>query len=109
MGLNTTVVIRNDALHDIADDVNFAGNLVDAIMRLRSNQRVEVPALRTAYAAQVIETHHSDYTAVITVGGGICVSHLVTRVEDHRAPEAQLELLKIWADQLGFKVIPKKK
>ena len=73
MGYNTTVVILNDALSEIATDPEFGRRLADAIKRLRAGD----PEIVAAYgkhsihgnAAIVIESHHADYDVTVVVGG----------------------------------------
>ena len=74
MGWNTTVVVMNDALPDIAKDPNFGKNLADAASAAilppeHQDGRLDVAALNHINAATVIETHHADGYAVVAVGG----------------------------------------
>lgn len=65
MGLNTTVLILNDALSDIEDDPQFGKNLAIAIQHGSGHVR----AGRYGSAAYAIETHHADAKVVVVVGG----------------------------------------
>lgn len=67
MGLNTTVVILNDALHDIRRDPKFGENLFFAII----NGDKHVPAGGHGNAAYVVETHHADHEVLVRVGGNL--------------------------------------
>ncbi len=73
MGWNTTVVLLNDALHEIAEDPEFGKRLADAVSLLAVNKGpVDVSAhgRRSIHcnAATVIETHHADITVHVAVG-----------------------------------------
>ena len=69
MGFNTTVVVMNDALGDIASDPEFGARLARAIQLVSRDKPVVVSAGRYANAATVIETHHADYEVLVRVGG----------------------------------------
>lgn len=72
MGFNSTVVVLNDALHEIRNDPEFGKNLYDAVMglSLRPDQRSrDIPAGYHVNAASAIETHHADQMHAILVGG----------------------------------------
>jgi len=78
MGYNTTVVILNDALGDIANDPDFGRKLADAILRQSGNRHEVVNATsispggtvrRSSMAAIVVEQHHADETTLVAVGG----------------------------------------
>ena len=72
MGYNTTVIVRNDGLANIKNDPDFATKLVAAIMEVsRTGIPVHVSALGHVNAATVVETHHTDQAALITVGGNL--------------------------------------
>jgi hypothetical protein len=70
MGLNTTVLVLNDALGQIEKDPEFGKKLAAAI-KSHGNAQVDVHAGYHCVAATVIETHHADMTAVVGVGGNI--------------------------------------
>jgi len=67
MGMNTTVVILNDALHQIENDPEFGKNLSHSIMTHHNGG--DVRAGNHCNAAQVIETHHADDNVIVVVGG----------------------------------------
>lgn len=108
MGFNTTIVIRNDALHQIKDDPEFGRKLVDAILNLNDprykGRLLEVPAGNHANAAQVVETHHADLTSIVTVGGNLGVHHGTFGGWRHTEEKAQRDLVRMWAEKLGMKV-----
>lgn len=70
MGYNTTVVILNDALEDIANDPFFGKKLRDAVLKVGApcdNQPVEI-SCNGKDAARVIETHHANVEVLVSVG-----------------------------------------
>ena len=82
MGLNTTVVIYNDALQFIKEDKEFGKRLYDAIME---NYRTRKSAcVITDFgsgvqdAGRVIEQHHANFDVTVVVGGntGIIVEEV---------------------------------
>jgi len=68
MGMNTTVVVLNDALHQIENDPEFGKNLAQAI-RGNGYGDGSVRGGNHINAAQVVETHHADANVVVVVGG----------------------------------------
>lgn len=72
MGWNTTVVVLNDALHNIEKDRDFGKNLAAAIQRTVGTDRpIDVPAGNHCNAATVVETHHADFPVLVRVGGNM--------------------------------------
>lgn len=83
MGMNTTVIVLNDALHEIENDPEFGRKLVKAIKQqenqalyvelhpngIKMRKSVDVTAGSHANAASVIEQHHSSETALVAIGG----------------------------------------
>lgn len=73
MGYNTTVVVLNDALGEIAEDAEFGRRLADAIRAVRHGEKISVAAYGThgihCNAALVVETHHADHSVLVSVGG----------------------------------------
>lgn len=68
MGLNTTVVILNDALYDIENDPEFGRNLARAIYKLQANSTENVYT-RHGLAAKVVNCSHANNYVTIKVGG----------------------------------------
>jgi hypothetical protein len=68
MGLNTTVVILNDAVGDIERDPEFGAKLANAIHNFDGTRKT-VSAGCHGNAACVIEMHHADDYVVVRVGG----------------------------------------
>ena len=72
MGYNTTVVVMNDALNQIAEDKDFGKNLADAIMMTNGRGgKYDVSSGGHCNAASVIESHHADGSIAVVVGGNM--------------------------------------
>lgn len=69
MGLNTTVVVLNDALHEIKDDPEFGAKLYRACIEKRDGSPEYISAGSYCTAAVVVETHHADHNVLVRVGG----------------------------------------
>jgi len=69
MGWITTIVIRNDCLHNIENDKDF-GKTLDKRIReqLRANTTVSVPS-GGSHAADVVAQRHNNQTTFICVTG----------------------------------------
>jgi len=108
MGYNTTVVVYNDALGAIEKDPGFGKNLVKAIGQVfRGDGRIDVPSGSHANAAMVVETHHADSTSLITVAGNLGIKHLEVGGWNHHETAGQERVLREWANQMGFDLVPK--
>jgi hypothetical protein len=105
MGFNTTVVVLNDALGDIADDPEFGKALAQAIMGHSVHGPTRVRAGLHGTAATVVETHHGDRTVAIAVGGNSASVLGSIGTWEHDEPEVQIKLLKILAEDRGYKLI----
>jgi hypothetical protein len=104
MGFNTTVVILNDALHEIANDPSFGKQLANACMKVQLGSQ-NISAGMFYRAATAIETHHADVSSLILVGGNCAtVVHEYACGWEHDTEEAQLHALKAFAKKLGYKV-----
>lgn len=77
MGYNTTVLINNDALGDIAADPDFGKRLSEAINlhHMNPTKRIDVPAYtnggRSVYtnaAIVIAQQHSSECTGVLVTG-----------------------------------------
>jgi hypothetical protein len=107
MGFNTTVVVLNDALHDIENDPDFGKNLAKAVRGLAVRDGYQdVPALNHVNAATVIESHHADSLKAVLVGGniGIDLGYAGHYSLDLATFAAKKGLLKVLADHLGVSV-----
>lgn len=110
MGFNTSVVVLNDALHEIANDPYFGKNLTEAIQGcFTPNRSKDVHSNGYCNAATVIACHHADVTSIIAVGGNygteLCSEY---NFGNHHTKEDQIKLLKKLADNLGFRIIEKR-
>lgn len=99
MGFNSTVIILNDYLHQIAEDKDFGRSLSDAILGLSVQREVHIPG------ATAIETHHADDVMVIAVGGNSGKN--LGRGGHFRSTD--LELIRNIADNLGYRLVRKRK
>ena len=111
MGLNTSVIVMNDALSFIRDDGNFNRKLYDAIIRLPPDRPQDVSAGGFVNAATVLETHHASMFRPIWFGANtavvqdVFVSSYLLYEESKDSPE--VKLLKAMADKLGYRVVKK--
>ena len=106
MGFNSTVVIINDALDQISNDANFGKKLADAVRSMNGygDLRIDIPAGNHCNAAHVVETHHADTTAVVTVGGNLGILRALTHGWTN-TPETQKKLLDEWAEKLAYRLV----
>ena len=93
MGINTTVLIMNDALDGIENDPDFGKNLARAI-KCWGSLPLDVPAGHHCNAATVIEQHHSSFTVIVAVGGNYATVLGSVAGDDHNKPETQHQMLK---------------
>ena len=108
MGWNTTVVVINDALDQIEKDPEFGRKLSGAIRKRMSwDGMIDVSAGNHCNAASVVETHHADQTAIVTVGGNTGIRQALRFGWDHHTREGQEQLLRHWANELGFRLVRK--
>lgn len=107
MGYNTTVVVLNDAIDDIANDPEFGRRLATRI-RAAIQSPADVSARNYANAAAVVETHHADGLVPVLVGGnmGVPVRGVSIRWND---PEPEVTLLQELARKHGFHVSKRRK
>lgn len=104
MGYNTTLVVLNDALHEIREDKDFGRKVYEAALTVSRGKRVDISIGGFANVATVIETHHADGIKLIAVGGN-CGQDL-GYVGNYNATE--LDMLKALADKLGYSVSKKR-
>ena len=104
MGYNSTIVVMNDALHDIEKDPDFGKSLSNAIsMHDRPEKHYQdVRAGCHCNAATVIECKHADVTSVIAVGGNYGSVIGSTYGYSHHKEEDKIKILKEIANQLGY-------
>lgn len=102
MGYNTTIVLMNDALHDIANDESFGGKLSSAVKHhYVKNKPIDVSANSFANAATVLGTEHSSVVIPYLIGGNIGkkVDKIYLSWNDDSKEE---KLLKLLAAKLGY-------
>lgn len=110
MGYNSTVVVMNDALHDIERDPDFSKKLVAAIAKAYNRGSVNVSAGYHCNAATVIDSQHADVVSIIAVGGNH--GSVLTRSSNggrHHSQEDQELLLRRLAHQFGYNLHKKPK
>lgn len=113
MGYNTTVIVLNDALHEIERDPQFGKKLSDAILKHACSRAadvrrgVDVSAGNHINAATVIESHHADGNAIVAIGGN-CGSIVGHTFGTHHKPEDREKILRELANQLGYTLRKKK-
>lgn len=104
MGYNSTLLVLNDALHQIANDTEFGKKVADAISSLSvQNGPVYISSGGHVNAASAIETHHADGIKLVAIGGNY--GQDLGYAGNYRStPE---EMLRTLADELGYKVVKK--
>ena len=110
MGFNTTVVIMNDALHDIERDPNFGKKLADACCAaFMRNRPIDVSAMNHVNAATVIESHHNSANVVVAVGGN-CATVLGTDFGNtHHNADDKERIIRALASELGYTLHKKRR
>lgn len=108
MGFNSVVVVLNDCLSEIEKDPKFGKKVGDAISSNHMRQKpVDIDSGYCVNAATVVSCEHANVTQLIAVGGN-CATVLAYLWGDHHTEEGQLNLLKNWADSMGYNVIKKR-
>jgi hypothetical protein len=116
MGYNTSLIIMNDALDQIASDSLFGRHVSEAVSQLDHMRHLkertglpfygfDVPAGNSANAATVIETHHADATSVVAFGGNrgvVLGEHLYGKYREGESEEEAI--FRALADKLGYQV-----
>lgn len=119
MGWNTGVIILNDALHEIEKNpdefVNGRRGLREAMGEFMSGGRgqrnyVDISVGGHANAASVFHQSHADEVGVYSIGGN-CAKKIgkVYNGGRHCSEDDQLALLHVIADNMGYKLVKKKK
>lgn len=105
MGYNTTLVILNDALHEIENDKEFGMKVAQAARRVSGyGHSLDIDSGNHCNAATVVETHHADQIKLIAVGGN-CGEDL-GYVGNWNANKEQM--LRSLAESMGFTVSKKR-
>lgn len=102
MGFQTTIVILNDAAHEIPNDKDFPRKLYEAILMMAGTHRdrLDVSIGCHVNACQVIAQEHADINVIIASGGnsGRIIGHGSCYNSDHT-------LLRRLAKQHGFRLV----
>ena len=109
MGYNSTIIVLNDGLGNIARDEEFGKNISDAIGSLGHGNPdgITVPSGNHCNPATVIETHHADETVVVAVGQN-CATVLANLYgTPHHKDEHKLGIIKEMAKRLGYRLVKK--
>jgi hypothetical protein len=111
MGFNTTVVVLNDALHQIRDDKEFGAKLYSAVLEIARGKTVDISAGGHCNAATVIEQHHADGLHAVLVGGnyGIDLGYVGGYSLNPEEDNGARNLLRQLASNLGFDISLKKR
>lgn len=121
MGYNTSVLVLNDAVDMIAKDPHFGRKLYEAVLSLSRGKQVDVPAhsydekgaVRGVHcnAATVVETHHADGVSIVAFGQNCAtkLSELYYVKGGHYSEEGKLDIVRMMADELGYKLVKKPK
>lgn len=106
MGINTTVLILNDYLHDIEKDEGFGFRLSGGIQAHNLGSKSD---LYIGHGTKIISSVHADYSSLLVVGENTGSRLAISK--NYKIPESDvnLELLKQAADNLGYKLIKKSK
>lgn len=104
MADHAVVVVRNSALYDIENDLNFASNLAEGIQRAAfRREQIEVRAGNCFSAARVIPLPPTEETNLIAFGANQAT--LLGQVQNGGAPaseEEQVRILREAAEKLGY-------
>lgn len=111
MGYNATVVVVVDALDQIEKDPEFGKKLAAAVrnidlLQMHGLNRADIAAGNHSNAASVVEKHHADQTALVSVGGNMGHVQHTSYGWRHHEKAGQEKLLREWASKLGFDVTP---
>lgn len=115
MGFNTTLVILNDALHEIMQDpffgarVGVATTAFCAAAIVPDNHSIDVGVV--ANAAMVVANHHADDRHLILTGGnrGVDLGYVGSWRLDEETDEGKIAILQGLADRFGIDIAVRKK
>lgn len=98
MGWNTNVTICNDNLGDYGrNPERFTRIICDGALDRDGAEQWGITVLPNA---------HADYTQLVAVGGNFATK-LYTGYGSHHTREGQVELLRQWAESLGYRISKK--
>lgn len=107
MGFNSTLLIRNDGLHEIeANPEEFVQKLVQAIQKAGPGNmnQIDLAVGNFSNAATVVTVHHASSAALIVSGGNHSTVLDQMPNQRHDRPSDQEEILKHLAETLGYTV-----
>lgn len=108
MGYNTTIVLLNDSLGDLARDQEFGAKLAEAVSHLAIERPIDVCVGCCANGALVLETHHADQLLPVMVGGNGARVITDTYVR-WNSDDPEMDLLRALAKKHGFTLRKKPK
>ena len=91
MGFQSTVLIRNDCLHEIEKDKDFGKKVSDAVTQGWGHMPVIISSGHCMNGAELIESHHMDGQVVLVAGGGT-ISRLGYKGNYPTDPQSMCEL-----------------
>ncbi len=109
MGYNTTILILNDAMGDMQENPKeFVDNLLLAVGEHRHDQRNDFAIGNHVNGGSVLAMSHADTINVIAVGGnyGTVLDQYYNPTAAHHTYEGKVMILKLLAEELGYKVTP---
>lgn len=102
MGWNTTILIRNDSMHEISKDPEFGRKVELAAGEWqRERQPMDIPGTN----AMIVHQDHADNSHVLIVGGNYGSDVGSTFGYSHHKVEDQVRILKDVAKKLGYKLV----
>lgn len=107
MGHNTSFMFLNDCFATIQNDPDFGKRVAEAIQKGFGKTNVDVIASNGQTVGQMIESHHADTTTLLAVGGNYGTKLGEFWGFSHHTKEAQVHILKEYADKLGYKIVKK--
>lgn len=98
MGFNTNITICNDNIHDYRRDPQRFTEFICT----HYNDGGDF------WGITVLPSEHADVTQLIGAGGNFATKLLATHNRGwHHTEDAQVELLRQWADHLGYRISKK--
>lgn len=110
MGFNSTLFICNDGLHEIEQNPHeFVQKLVQAIQKASpgNTNQINIAVGNFSNVATLVESHHSSSCALIAAGGNHATVLDQMAGQRHDRPSDQIEILKRFAEALGYQVSKK--
>jgi hypothetical protein len=115
MGLNSAILLLNDALHDIENNpIEFTKKVVQAIQGSGfslSKKGVDIGVGSHGNAATLFHMAHADEHQVYLVGGNqaVPIERGCTYISGYEDPQkTNLKLLKQMADAAGYRLVKKR-